>query len=49
MKQKIVGIDRSPFNRQYMLTLDCGHTKWVKRKPLSKETDCEECKKESNK
>lgn len=44
MKNKIIDIERSPFNRVYFLRLDCGHTVTRKRRPVSNLTDCENCK-----
>lgn len=44
MKNKIIDIERSPFNHVYFLKLDCGHTVTRKRRPLSDFTDCEDCK-----
>ena len=46
MKQKIVNIERSPFNNQYFIELACGHS--VTRFRLSQRTDvlnCPQCKK----
>ena len=43
MQQKIVRIEQSLFNRKYRLELDCGHEKWVSRKPRKNVTGCSEC------
>lgn len=43
MRQKIVDIEQSPFNKVYFLQLECGHKKTAKRRPSS-HTDCKECK-----
>jgi len=41
--RKIVEIEKSPFNSRYMLVLECGHTKWVSRRPRRDVTHCEQC------
>ncbi len=41
--RKIVEIEQSPFNRRYMLVLECGHTVWVSRRPRREMVHCEQC------
>lgn len=41
--RKIVEIEQSPFNRRYMLILECGHVVWVSRRPRREMVHCEQC------